>query len=247
MSVTLATMADSLIEFILSLLRDPAAAAEFEEDPDGALAQRGLSNVSHADVCSVAPVIAERPAVIPTPPTPGPAPKPTPDHHDPVIREIKNITHNFAWVDDRDTIIDQSVNQNIWANGDVTQVFDNEAITASGDGAIAAGDDVDLDQTVDNSTDINAGEDVNIGNDTDTSIVDGSYNEDTSTETNTDSSTDTTVTDSGNDSSTNVDVDDSFNSSAASYTETDVDVDANAAFATDDTVIVDDVSADDTF
>ena len=64
MSVTLATMADALIEFILSLLRDPEAAAEFEEDPEGAMAARGLNNVSYADVCSVAPVIAEKPHVV---------------------------------------------------------------------------------------------------------------------------------------------------------------------------------------
>ena len=33
MATPLATVADALIEFILSLLRDPAAVAEFKADP----------------------------------------------------------------------------------------------------------------------------------------------------------------------------------------------------------------------
>ena len=49
MSLTLATVADALIEFILSLLRDPEVAAEFDEDPDQALAARGLQNTSPSE------------------------------------------------------------------------------------------------------------------------------------------------------------------------------------------------------
>jgi hypothetical protein len=41
-------------------------------------------------------------------------------------------------IDDRDTTVDNSVNQNITAFGDVTQDFDNDVV--SGDGAVAAGD-----------------------------------------------------------------------------------------------------------
>jgi hypothetical protein len=41
-------------------------------------------------------------------------------------------------IDDRDTTVDQSVNQNITAFGDVNQEFDNDVV--SGDGAVAAGD-----------------------------------------------------------------------------------------------------------
>ena len=39
-----------LIEFLLELMRDPAAAAEFENDPDATLAARGLQDVSAQDV-----------------------------------------------------------------------------------------------------------------------------------------------------------------------------------------------------
>jgi len=41
-------------------------------------------------------------------------------------------------IDDSDTTVDQSVNQNITAFGDVNQDFDNDTVT--GDGAVAAGD-----------------------------------------------------------------------------------------------------------
>jgi hypothetical protein len=41
-------------------------------------------------------------------------------------------------IDDRDTTVDSSVNQNITAFGDVNQDFDNDVV--SGDGAVAAGD-----------------------------------------------------------------------------------------------------------
>ena len=45
MTTPLATIADALIEFILSLLRDPAAAAQFAAEPAETLAEAGLSAV----------------------------------------------------------------------------------------------------------------------------------------------------------------------------------------------------------
>ncbi|WP_314457372.1 IniB N-terminal domain-containing protein [uncultured Microbacterium sp.] len=245
MSVTLATMADALIEFILSLLRDPEAAAEFEEDPEGAMAARGLNNVSYADVCSVAPVIAEKPHVIVnTQPAPVPVgPKP---EWNPVVKEIKSITTQLSYthIDDRDTIVDQSVNQNIWANGDVNQTFGNEAVVASGDDAIAAGNDVDQDTTLDNSTDINAGNDVNIGNDETNTDIDGSYNDTDETTETTDNSTDVDLTDSANDSSTDVVVDDSFNDTTDTTVDTSVDEDTTVVFDSGNDVIIEDTSDD---
>ncbi|WP_150952857.1 IniB N-terminal domain-containing protein [Microbacterium testaceum] len=245
MSVTLATMADALIEFILSLLRDPQAAAEFEEDPEGAMAARGLSNVSYADVCSVAPVIAEKPSVAPNP-TPAPVHYDRPDHS-PVVREIKTITNSLQYthIDDRDTIIDQSVNQNIWALGDVNQTFGNEAVVASGDKAIAAGNDVDQDTTLDNSTNIDAGNDVNIGNEETNTDIDGSYNETTENTETTDNSTDIDLTDSANDSSTDVAVGDSFNDTTDTTIDTTVDEDTTVVFDSGNDVIIED-TADDT-
>ncbi len=217
MSTPLATIADALIEFILSLLRDPAAAAAFSADPERVLASKGLSNVCVDDVRSVLPVVVDHPAVSPrpsapsvTPPTThpvtppvGPPVGPHPELP-PVIKEITNVANNFT-IDNRTTIVDQSVNQNIWAQGDVTQYFDQKAVMAVGDGSIAAGNNL----LVDNSqTNVTTG-DISIGNTQTTTEISGSFN---------DSSTNVAVTataqDSFNDSSTHLaasaDIDNSF-------------------------------------
>lgn len=243
MSVTLATIADALIEFILSLLRDPEAAAEFERDPEAALSSRGLGNATAADVCAVAPVIAERAQVVPVP-EPRPSP---PDPPTPTVREINAITNSFSYIDDRDTVLDQSVNQNIWANGDVTQVFDQEAVVASGDGAMAAGDDATVENTIDNSTDIDAGDDVAIGSDVTETDVDGSFNETTDTTTTTDSSTTTTVDDALNQGTTTTTTEDSFTDTTAVTTDTTMGSESTAVFDSSDTVIMEDATADDNF
>lgn len=137
MSTPLATIANSIIEFILSLLRDPAAMAELKDDPDGTLARNRMEGVCADDIRAVAPVIYDRPDVVPkahhTPPPPS---------DNDVVNEITRITSNWTWVDNRATIVDQSVNQNIWTEGgDVTQEFDQSAGVASGDDSVASGDD----------------------------------------------------------------------------------------------------------
>lgn len=187
MTTPLETIADALIEFILSLLRDPAAAAEFEEDPQGTLSRNGLSDVCVEDVRAVAPVIVDRPDVHPKPPMPPGPPKPPS-----VEKEIYNITNSFA-IDNRATIVDQSVNQNIWADGDVNQIFDQEAVVNSGDNGAAAGDDAE----VDNSEDTTTVGDVAIGNEDTTTNIDGSFNDDS---TNTETEVEADVDDSFNDS-----------------------------------------------
>ena len=178
MSTPVATVADGLISFILSLLRDPAAVEEFDAAPKAALASKGLQDACAADVQAVKPVIVDHPDVVVKPSGGPPPPPPPPPHHDTpdhVVREIKNIVHQFTTVDARSTIVDQSVNQNIWTNGgDVTQIFDQDAVVASGDDAIAVGDDATF---VDSEVDVTVG-DVSVGNTTN----DGSFNN-TGTET----------------------------------------------------------------
>lgn len=236
MSLTLATVADALIEFILSLLRDPEVAAEFDEDPDQALAARGLQNASPSDVASVAPIIIERTQVVQVA-----APRQTVvEHHNPVVREIKQVVTHNQWVDDRDTIVDQSVNQNIWAEGDVTQTFDNEAIVASGDDAVAAGGDATVEKTTDLSTIIEAGEDVNIGNDTDVQVVEDSFNEDSDQSSTIESPVVIEIIDSLDDSSTDVQVEDSFDEQTTQATSTDTAVETQVVETTpDDAPVVD--------
>lgn len=149
------TIADALIAFILSLLNDPEAADEFVARPQQVLAEHGLQGACLADVHAVKPVIVDHPDVD--------------EHHDPppppsepsVVNEIVRMIQQYTTIDARSTVVDQSVNQNIWTEGgDVTQLFDQEAVVASGDDSVAAGDDVSV---VDSDVDVSMG-DVAIGN-----------------------------------------------------------------------------------
>ena len=165
------TIADALIAFILSLLRDPDAADGFAAAPQAMLAGSGLASVCAADVAAVKPVIVDHPSVIRHEHS-SPPPPPTP--HGPgdngAVHEIARMIQQFTTIDARSTIVDQSVNQNIWTEGgDVTQLFDQEAVVASGDGSVAAGDDATI---VDSDVDVTMG-DVSVGNETN----DNSFNE----------------------------------------------------------------------
>jgi hypothetical protein len=163
MSSPVATIADALIAFILSLLRDPNAAEKFTDDPEGSMAQHGVQGACMADLRAVKPVVVDHPQVAPKPPPPQGVLSSNEEPNE-VVREIVRIMNNFTTtVDARSTIVDQSVNQNIWTEGgDVTQLFDQEAIIASGDDAIAAGNDA---TAIDQDLDLTVG-DVTVGNDT---------------------------------------------------------------------------------
>ncbi len=139
--------ANNLIELILRLLKDPAALAEFQENPDAVLAACGASDVSAEDVHD-ALVLANdddddnngghHNHHVPPPPHP----RPGESDHDATVRYIKEyVTNNY--VDDRDTSVDNSVNQQIdTGGGDLDQDIRTSSSTASGDGAVAAGGDI---------------------------------------------------------------------------------------------------------
>src|SRR5688572_11116246 len=177
MSTPVATIADALIAFILSLLRDPSAVEEFAAAPKAMLANNGLGDACAADVRAVKPVIVDHASVAARTVQPQPQPQyppgtqfdNDPDPTDPVS-EITRILNQFTSIDARTTIVDQSTNQNIWTEGgDVTQIFDQEAVVASGDDAVAAGDDANL---IDNDLEVTIG-DVSVGN----TDIEGSFNE----------------------------------------------------------------------
>ncbi len=52
-------MANSLVDFVVSLVRDPAVAAAYDADPAQALADAHLADVSVADVQNLLPVVSE--------------------------------------------------------------------------------------------------------------------------------------------------------------------------------------------
>lgn len=174
MTTPVETIADALLAFILSLLRDPDAAADFAANPSGGLADHNLENACMKDLAAVRPVIVDRPDVVVRPQSDAPVIRTTGDTE--VTNQILRMVQQFSTttVDARSTIVDNSVNQNIWTEGgDVTQVFDQEAIIASGDGSVAAGHDGTID---DSDVDVTIG-DVAIGNET----TDGSFNGGTAT------------------------------------------------------------------
>ena len=143
------TPADNLIELILRLLEDPIALAEFEQNPDAVLATCGASDVSADDVRDALVLADDRDhddnrehGGTHLPPPPPPRPQPGESDKEATTRYIKEyVTNNY--VDDRDTSIDNSVNQQIdTGGGDLDQIIRTSSTTASGDGAVAAGGDI---------------------------------------------------------------------------------------------------------
>ena len=113
------------------------------------------------------------------------------------------------------------MNQNIWAEGDVTQIFDQEAVLAVGDESVAAGDNALLDES---NTDVTIG-DVAIGNtETNVDIADSFNDESIDVDVNTEAEVD----ESFNDESTEVDVeteiDDSFNETETTEVTVDTEI-----------------------
>jgi len=153
----------SLIEFLLHLLRDEDAKAEFVADPHGVLARHGLDHLSAQDVHDVAPLVADHGSVHVKHASQHHAPY----HGDDPVRAISHLTqryevtnvtvdesreYNITYVDDRDTVI---------------QVDDRDKI-------------VNLDDR--DTTSIHADGDVNIADsfnqDTDINMIEDSFNQD---------------------------------------------------------------------
>ncbi|HSO68642.1 MAG TPA: IniB N-terminal domain-containing protein [Arachnia sp.] len=218
MTTPLVTIADALIEFILSLLRDPNAAAEFAAAPEETLERSGLGDICGEDVRSVVPVIVDHPDVMPRPPAPQPPVVIVNPRPPTVVEEITRVANNFH-IDNRSTIVDQSVNQSIWAEGDVLQVFDQETVLAVGDASMAAGNDA----TVDSSHNDTTIGDVSIGN-TETNVeIDESFNDESLTA---DVTLNQSAENSFNEAPVNVEVDteidDSFQNTETTVVETEI-------------------------
>lgn len=52
-------MANSLLDFVMSLVRDPDAAARYAADPSGAIADADLGDVTSVDVNNLIPMVSE--------------------------------------------------------------------------------------------------------------------------------------------------------------------------------------------
>ncbi len=149
-------MTQSLLDFILNLLRNDDAKTAFVADPQKALADAGLSEVCSEDVSDAMSYVAEYHPVtfvgdrdynVGNTNTSQHATGDGPDHHhgpDPYaapVQQLEYITKNYSYTDSHNTVIDKSVNQNIWNEGTLAQSFDDHSVTAT-DHSVAAGGDL---------------------------------------------------------------------------------------------------------
>ncbi|MGH3973579.1 MAG: IniB N-terminal domain-containing protein [Pseudonocardiaceae bacterium] len=218
----------SLIEFLMNLLRDKDAQAEFVADPEAMLARNGLEGLCGQDVRDVAPMVADQAAVH----VKNSGYPPVSDHDDDPVRQIKNITehyevkntvvnpadeYNYTYVDDRDT----NVNVNVDDRDTIVNVDDRDTTSIQADGDVTITDSFNQDNdvnviedsfnqdndgvdnkggTIDDS--VVAGNDIegSLNSDDDTAVVD-SFNQDN----------DETNVESSDDDTTEVDVEHSYN------------------------------------
>lgn len=122
------TAATSLLDFILNMLRDPQAQAEFRASPEHVLAANGLTGVSAADIHETLPLVTDNrfvglnsshhigsPSVMP--------PAGDSGIHA-AIQYLDHITRTYRY-DDHGAHAHDPGHANIWAVGDVTQNFDD--------------------------------------------------------------------------------------------------------------------------
>lgn len=130
----------SLLEFILNLLRDPAAQQQFTANPQQALADHGFDELCAQDVHDALPLVVDNVLVSGTG-GPLPSAQPGDGHFDIAIRQIDHIVNNYSYTDSHDTNVDYSVHQTIWTQGDVNQSFDNDNDTViANDSTVVEGD-----------------------------------------------------------------------------------------------------------
>lgn len=178
----------SLLDFILNLMRDDTAKAAFVADPNRALADAGLSNVCSEDVSDAMSYVSEYHPVsfVGDRAYAGRSEGAEhgdrhegyrsddyrreegfrPEHHDgdshaAAVHQLEYITNNYSYADSHDTTIDKSVNQNIWNKGDLSQSFDDHSVTAT-DHSVAAGRDINGDVANGNGNVV--GHDNSVGN-----------------------------------------------------------------------------------
>jgi hypothetical protein len=141
------TVSTSLLAWIESLFRDPAAQAALQADPQGYAADHGFQNLSSADVHDALCLAADNRSAsydhgsgnhVQLPPPPAHY-----DHEDGAHYLRSYVSNNYTTIDEHNTNIDNSVHQDIDTHGgDFDQVIDNDPVVASGDGAVAAGGDI---------------------------------------------------------------------------------------------------------
>ncbi|MBW0116562.1 hypothetical protein [Pseudonocardia abyssalis] len=143
-----ASLSATIMEFLNNIFGDPAERAAFLADPEGFLADNGLDDLSCADFDDAIVAFVEnngRDDVNLGGTFTNTVPRDGESDHEAIARHLTEIVHNYGDTyitnEDNDVYNDQSFNGTVIADGDVT--FDNDIVSASGDGAVAAGDDIE--------------------------------------------------------------------------------------------------------
>jgi hypothetical protein len=232
----------SLIEFLMDLLRDEEAQAEFARDPQAMLAQHGLAGVTAQDICEAQPVLADHPAVRHVPHDGGGGgggggwhPRP---HHDDPVREIHHVVNTHT-VDTKVIVKTEAPQYNTYNEYNAHYSYTDNSITADTviqDSFNQDNDGVDNKGGVINDSNVANGDQTDVGNTDIETDIDDSFNEDNS-------DTDVIV-DSGNDTTTTTTTaTDSFDTTTTT-TATEVNGSYNAdnsitAVSTDDDALAD--------
>lgn len=129
------TAATSLLDFILRLLKDPQAQAEFRTSPEQVLAANGLTDVSAADIRDTLPLVTDNRFVelngssLAVSPSVVPAAGGSRIHA--AIHYLHHITSTYRY-DDHGAHAHDLGHVNIWATGDVAPTFDDSHAGAGG-------------------------------------------------------------------------------------------------------------------
>lgn len=143
-----ASLSATIMEFLNNIFGDEAERSAYLADPSGYLTDHGLGDLSCADFDDAIVAFVEnngRDDVN----LGGTFHNTVPEHgesdHEAIAKHLTEIVHNYGDTyitnEDNDVYNDQSFNGTVIADGDVT--FDNDIVSASGDGAVAAGDDIE--------------------------------------------------------------------------------------------------------
>lgn len=142
-----ASLSATIMEFLNNLFGDEEARAAFLADPEAVLDEYGLGDLSCADFDDAIVAFVEnsgRDDVNLGGTFHNTVPQDGESEHEAVARHLADIVTNNTYItnEDNDVYNDSSVGTVI-ADGDVK--FDNDIVSASGDGAVAAGDDIEGD------------------------------------------------------------------------------------------------------
>jgi hypothetical protein len=166
-----ASLSATIMEFLNNIFGDEEERAAYLANPSGYLTDHGLGDLSCADFDDAIVAFVEnngRDDVN----LGGTFHNTVPEHgesdHEAIAKHLTEIVHNYGDTyitnEDNDVYNDQSFNGTVIADGDVT--FDNDIVSASGDGAVAAGDDIE-------DSNIVTGDDNIIGNNN--NVGDGAF------------------------------------------------------------------------